>query len=267
MTGDRRTDEGGTTVIRRVAAEAVLLAGGGRAILLQVAHPAVAHGVHDHSDFATRPLDRLHSTMRYVYGVLFGSPAQARSISRAVSAVHRRVTGPGYSAADPALQVWVNATLYDTATLLHQRVHGPLSPADLDACYQQYSVLATSIGCPREHWPADRAAFARYWAESVRALVVGDTARGIAAGLFRPAGLPLALRPAMPLHRFVTTGLLPEPVRAGYGLPWSPRQEALLDRALDLTAAIYPRLPRRLRHAPKELYLRDLRRRLARRRG
>ena len=43
-------------VIRRVAREGLLLAGGGRATLLQVAHPGVAHGVYDHSDFADRPL-------------------------------------------------------------------------------------------------------------------------------------------------------------------------------------------------------------------
>ena len=42
-------------VIRRVAREGLLLAGGGRATLLQVAHPGVAQRVYDHSDFADRP--------------------------------------------------------------------------------------------------------------------------------------------------------------------------------------------------------------------
>jgi uncharacterized protein (DUF2236 family) len=253
-------------VIRRVAGESVLLAGGGRATLLQIAHPAVAQGVFEHSDFAERPLDRLGTTLSYVYGVLFGTRAEGEAISRAVTAMHRRVTGPGYDASDPDLQVWVNATLFDTALLLFQRVFGPLSPADLDVCYRQYSVLATSIGCPEDAWPAGRAAFGRYWTHMIETLPVGEPAREIATALLWPANMPVALRPAIPLHRFVTVGLLPEPIRAGFGYSWSARQQRRLDRGLSVTAAVYPRAPRVLRHALKDHYLADLRRRLAKRR-
>ena len=38
-----------------IGAEGILLAGAGRAILLQIADPRVGHGVADHSDFAQRP--------------------------------------------------------------------------------------------------------------------------------------------------------------------------------------------------------------------
>jgi len=65
-------------VIRRVAREGLLLAGGGRAALLQVAHPAVARGVYHRSGFADRPLDRLRTTLSYCYGVLFGTRDEAR---------------------------------------------------------------------------------------------------------------------------------------------------------------------------------------------
>ncbi|GAA2674895.1 oxygenase MpaB family protein [Actinoplanes palleronii] len=256
---------GDAAVIRRVAAESLLLAGGGRATLLQIAHPEVARGVHDHSDFAERPLDRLRTTMTYVYGVLFGTRAEGEAISRAVAAVHRRVTGPGYRADDPDLQVWVNATLFDTAVLLHQRVFGPLPDAELDTCYQQYSVLATSIGCPADAWPADRAAFQRYWTHMIETVRVGAPAREIASALLRPATMPAVLRPGIPFHRFVTVGLLPEPIRAGYGYTWSARQQRRLDRGLSVTSAVYPRVPLVLRHALKDHYLRDLRQRLARR--
>ena len=256
-----------SAVIRRVAGEGLLLAGGGRATLLQIAHPAVAQGVHDHSSFADRPLDRLRNTMRYVYAVLYGTRAEARTVSRAVAAMHARVTGPGYAADDPGLQVWVNATLFDTAMLLYQRVFGPLSPADADAWYSQHRVLATAIGCPESAWPADRDAFAAYWNHMIGSIAVGDAARRIADTLLRPHGFPPALRPAVPLNRFVTIGLLPEPIRAGFGYRWSPRRERLLNRALDGAAAVYPHLPGRVRHAPKDFYLRDYRRQLARRSG
>ncbi|MEU4693588.1 oxygenase MpaB family protein [Actinoplanes sp. NPDC023714] len=253
-------------VIRRVAGESLLpLAGGGRATLLQIAHPAVAQGVAEHSTFAERPLDRLRTTMNYVYGVLYGTRAEAGAISRAVSALHARVTGPGYSANDPDLMVWVNATLYDTATTLYERVLGPLTEDERDECYRQYSVLATAIGCPSDRWPADRDAFARYFAHMVGTLRVGDTARRIADTLLRPGSLPLPLRPAMPLHRFVTIGLLPPPIREGFGYSWSPRRQHLLDHSFTATTAIYPHLPHRVRFAAKDFYLSDLRRRLNRR--
>ncbi|HEX5205723.1 MAG TPA: oxygenase MpaB family protein [Actinoplanes sp.] len=257
---------GDAAVIRRVARDGVLLAGGGRATLLQIAHPAIAQGVHDHSDFADRPLDRLRGTLNYAYGVLFGTREESRAISRAVAAVHRRVTGPGYSAGDPGLQVWVNATLYDTAMLLYQRLVRPLSAADADICYQQYSVLATSIGCPASAWPVDRAAFQAYWDHMIGTLRVSAEARAIADTLMWPRDLPVAVRPGVPLNRLVTIGLLPAPIRAGYGFPWSRRRQRLLDRGLAATSVVYPHLPQRLRDAAKDYYLKDLRRRLDRRR-
>ncbi|MEU4236179.1 oxygenase MpaB family protein [Actinoplanes sp. NPDC026619] len=254
-------------VIRRVAREGLLLAGGGRATLLQVAHPGVAQGVYDHSNFAERPLDRLRTTMSYVYGVLFGTREEARTISRAVAAMHRKVTGPGYYADDPDLQVWVNATLYDTAVVLYQKVLRPLTGAELDDCYRQYSVLATSIGCPEEAWPADRAAFDTYWAHMTGTLRVSPEGKAIGDALLWPKNLPLALRPGIPVNRFTTIGLLPAPIRAGYGYSWSPRQQRILDGSFRASAVVYPHLPLKLRAGFKDYYLKDLRKRFARRRN
>jgi hypothetical protein len=50
---------GPDSVTWRVNREAILLLGGGRALLLQVAHPLVAAGVAEHSNFRTAPLTRL----------------------------------------------------------------------------------------------------------------------------------------------------------------------------------------------------------------
>ncbi len=51
---------------RRLQVEGVLLAGGLRALLLQLAQPAVGHGVARHSAFETDPLARLHGTLAFV---------------------------------------------------------------------------------------------------------------------------------------------------------------------------------------------------------
>ena len=244
-------------VIRRVAGEGLLLAGGGRATLLQIAHPEVARGVFLHSDFAERPLDRLRATLTYAYGVLYGTRDEARSVSRAVRAMHRRVAG----ADDPALLVWVNATLYDTALLLHERAFGPLPPDEADECYRQYSVLATAIGCPASAWPDDREAFARYYTGTLASIRVSDEARRIASALLGPRRFPVGLRPAVAVTRFVTVGLLPAPIRDDFGYPWTPGQQRRLDRALTVGTSVYRRLPVGVRHLPKNHYLAGLRRR------
>jgi uncharacterized protein (DUF2236 family) len=253
-----------TDVIRRVVREGVLLAGGGRATLLQVAHPDVAQGVAEHSTFAQRPLDRLRGTLAYVYGVLFGTEEESRRIADAVRRMHAKVNGPGYRADDPALQVWVNATLYETATLIYNRIMGPLNDRDAERCYQQYALFATAIGCPEGAWPADRAEFGGYWRHMVETLTVSDNARQISRDLFYPASPPLLLRLGGPLNRFVTIGLLPERLRTQFGFSWSARQSRRLDRAIRVTAGVYPCLPLAVRQLPKTYYLGDLRRRMPR---
>src|SRR5438270_738156 len=50
-------------IVRRVDSEPVLLLGGGRALLMQLAHPSVAAGVADHSDFRRDPMSRLQRTL------------------------------------------------------------------------------------------------------------------------------------------------------------------------------------------------------------
>jgi uncharacterized protein (DUF2236 family) len=253
---------GDDAVIRRIVREGALLAGGGCATILQVAHPGVGQGVADHSDFTDRPLDRLEKTLQYVYGVVFGTREEARRISAAVHAMHGRVTGPGYSANDPDLQVWVNATLYHTGLRLYGEIFGPLPDRDADEAYEQYAVLATSIGCPAGAWPENRAAFADYWDGMVGSIEVNDAGRRITRELLHPANPPALLRPLGPVNRFVTVGLLPQRIRGQLGLSWSPGRDVALRVALRSQRLVYPGLPVVVRQAPKTYYLGTLRQRL-----
>ena len=56
------------TLTRRINLEPVILLGGGRALLLQVAHPLVAAGVADHSDYRSDPWGRLVRTLETMSG-------------------------------------------------------------------------------------------------------------------------------------------------------------------------------------------------------
>jgi uncharacterized protein (DUF2236 family) len=250
-------------LLARMAPEGILVSGGLRAILLQIAHPGVAAGVAAHSNFSQRPLDRLRTTLTYVYAISMGTPDEAERVSRIVNGVHKRVRGHGYSADDPQLQLWVAATLYDTGSLIYERIFGPLPEDEAEQAYQQHSLLATSLRVPREMWPADRAAFADYWHTMVGTVEVSEDALGVAADLLRPRNVPLAMRAGMPLMRFLTTAWLPPRLRAAYGLRWSEGRQRGYERLMDLGALTYPRTPRAIRHAPAKFYLRDMRKRLA----
>ena len=110
----------------RLNREAMLLLGAGpRALLLQIAHPLVAEGVDQHSDFRRDPWRRLQGTLESYLRIVFGTTAAARGEIARLERLHRRVTGPvvdpeavrrfpgRYEARDPSLSLWVHATLVD----------------------------------------------------------------------------------------------------------------------------------------------------------
>lgn len=249
--------------MRRVTREGALLAGGARAILLQIAHPAVGQGVAEHSDFAYRPLDRLRATLTYVYCVTFGTPEEIAAVAGHVTAAHRKVAGAGYRASDPELQLWVAATLYDTAILLYEELFGPLDAGVADKVYGQYAVLGTALQVPAELWPADRAAFRSYWEHAVDTLQVSDEARRVAQDLLSAEQAPLLLKAAMPLNRFLTAAWLPPRIRSEFGLRWDPGAQRRYEVLLKVGAPLYRLLPVPLREVPKTYYLREMRKRLA----
>jgi uncharacterized protein (DUF2236 family) len=253
--------------IRDIAPESILVLAGGRAILLQLANPAVGHGVADHSDFSARPLGRLNGTLAYVYAVTCGSPLERAAVVRRVGRAHRPVHSaprpdagaPAYNAFDPRLQLWVAATLYESATRMHDLVYGPMSDEDAEAVYRDYAVLGTALQVPAELWPVDRAAFAEYWRQASENLATDSTTIGVADQLLHSRTGPLWFRAAMPLARLVTTGLLSPDERLLFELPWSPRRQRRFDVLLGTLRLVYPRLPARLRHAPMHHYLKAAR--------
>jgi uncharacterized protein (DUF2236 family) len=248
-------------VIRRVAAEVVLIAGGSRAILLQIAHPKVAAGVAAYSDFQQRPLHRMRRTAGYMLGIVYGDSREMQRVADVVNAVHRRISGPGYSASDPDLQVWVGATLYESTVMLYERIMGPLPAEQRGELLREYGVLATALHCPADKWPADVNTFRAYWDGMIATLEVSDEARDIARAVLYPANIPVALRPLAPVNRLITVGLLPARIRDGFGLAWPPARQRTLDAGFAILRRTYPHVPARVRHAGVTPYLRDLRRR------
>ncbi|WP_269938466.1 oxygenase MpaB family protein [Arthrobacter sp. HY1533] len=247
-----------------IAPESVMLAGAGRAILLQLANPAVGYGVAHHSHFATDPLRRLHGTLSYIYALTNGTPEQRAAMVRHVAKAHRAVkataaaTHPAYDARDPQLQLWVAATLYDSGMLVYNKVFPPLSGAEAEAVYRDYGVLGTALGMPAELWPATTADFQQYWDTQLDGLSVDATIRSVAGDLLAARNAPLWAKALMPLARFLTAGLLPAAVREQYGFPWTQRREAVLGALLGAVRIAVKAIPARLRHAPMHFYLKRI---------
>ena len=245
-------------------AEGILLAGAGRAILLQLANPEIGRGVAAHSTFTQRPVNRLKGTLTYVYGIVYGTEEQAREVRRRVNQAHvpvRRApdeSSAGYNAYDPVPQLWVAATLYDTALTIVEKIKGPLDDGAADAMYRDYARIGTALQLPPDMWPKDRAAFSRYWEEQLSTLRAEEEGVRVGRGLLFPKHTALWYRAIMPSARFLTAGLLPEQLRQDFGLAWSDRHQRRYDRTWRVLAVAYPMLPLRIRHWFKDYCLAEL---------
>ena len=244
-----------SAAVERYASDGVLIAGGVRAILLQVAEPAVAAGVARHSDFAHRPVERLRNTLTFAYAVVLGTPDDAARVASLVNRAHVAVN----RAEDAELQLWVAATLYDTAVTVHDRVFGPGDEALADALYRDYAALGTSLQMPASLWPANRAEFRTYWESRIAKLEVTDDARQIAHDLFAPVTAPAWLRAGLPIGRTLTLDLLPASIRAAYGFDWTARDQRRAGRAWLLLKVLVAITPHRFRSWPSRHYLKRLR--------
>ena len=87
----------------------------------------------------------------------------------------------GYSAFDAQAQLWVVATLYDTAVTIYEKIYGPLEDEAAELMYQDYARIGTVLQLPADLWPADRAAFRTYWDARLQSLELDAVAAGSAA--------------------------------------------------------------------------------------
>ena len=247
----------------RVNREAVLLLGGGRALLLQVAHPLVAAGVAAHSEFRAHPLRRLWRTLDLMLTLAFADGATALGAVRTIEGVHARVhgvleapsgpfpRGTPYDANDPALLLWVYATLVDTALVVYERFVEPLGVDGRAAYYEGSKVGARLLGIPEAMMPPTFGRFQEYVDDMIRGdvLAVGPASREIAASILRPA-VPLGLAQALRAANLFTIGLLPPPIRERYGLSWSAAHETALRALVTLARRVLPFVPQRVRLLP-----------------
>ena len=240
----------------------LLLGAGPRALLLQLAHPSVAAGVADHSDFRADPWRRLAGTLRSYLTIVYGTTGAARAEIRRLNALHREITGPGYAARDPELSLWVHATLIDSTIAVADAWLAPVSRARRAAFYDETRPIGRAFGVPDRLLPASIDAFEAYLAAMLGPggpVRVSAVARDLAQVVLRPPLRPLASWLAfLPPATYAWTlwpsvGLLPPSVRDDYGLPWGARQRLVSAWLVAGWRAWRPLLPASFRQMPKAL--------------
>lgn len=253
----------GDVHLRDFIAEQALLLGAGSTVLNQLAMKGVGLGVAEHSTTLARPVDRLRTTLTYVYVMIMGTDAERETIRRLVNKAHASVRSEGrYSAYDKDLQLWVAATLAHNGIFIYEKTFGPLSASSREQIYRDSQILGNALQVAPEMWPATLADFEAYWKESYDRMESDPLVQSYVAKLLDTRSQPLLLRPLLPLQDLMTRGNLDPHVREILGLTWSESEQRRYDRFWKVFPPIYRRVPRILRQLPPRLILAEMRLRM-----
>ena len=254
-------------IAEKINAERLALLGWSRAILLQMAHPLIAAGVAEHSSFRATPIaavSRLRETVRAMLALTFGDPiAHGHAIAR-IKAIHTRVhgvlreptgvfpSGTPYSAEDPALLLWVHATLVESVVLVYDRLVAPLPEAERDRYLVEAADVAITLGARGEDvprtWPKLVAYLDAQYASG--RIAVGSEARMVVDAVMFPP-LSAISGPFAWINRVITIGLLPPYVRDQYQYTWPASRERQFHRAAGAIRALRRMTPGAIAHWPE----------------
>jgi uncharacterized protein (DUF2236 family) len=243
-------------------------------VIMQLAHPAVGHGVVESrvesGQLFRHPIKRGRTTLTYLAVAIRGTEPERQAFRAGVDRAHAQVSSTpsspvAYNAFDPDLQLWVAACLYKGLEDVQKAFGGGLDGDDAERLYQESAVLGTTLQVPAQRWPADREAFERYWAQGLSAISIDDTVRAYLTDVMMMRFLPRVISaPLGPLNRFITSGFLPPVFREQMHLTWSAGQQRRFDRLTGVLGAVVRRLPAPLQQFPYNVYLWDMRRRIKR---
>lgn len=253
---------GPDSVTWKINREIIVIAGWGRAVLLQLAHPAIAAGVHDHSS-ALRGgflsgFRRLHSTVGAMLSLTFGDTEQLINAAAGINTIHDRVNGRVrdgadgvYSAHDSQLQRWVHATLLESIPLTYEQLVGPLTLRERDQYFTEAAIMEPLLGMPAGWLPRNPAQLDAYMCDMLAngSIVVTDTSRRLARAVLYPPKWYLAWPVLRPMQ-LLTIGSLPPSIREAYGFEWRTRDARAFARWTALLRTLLRLLPRIVREWP-----------------
>ncbi|HKP43961.1 oxygenase MpaB family protein [Mycobacterium sp.] len=254
----------------------VALLAGPANVIMQLAQPGVGYGVLESRVESGRvdrhPIKRARTTFTYLAVATNGTDQQKAAFRRAVNRAHAQVYSTDespvkYHAFDKDLQLWVGACLYKGAVDVYRTFVGEMDEESAERHYREGMALGTTLQVPEDMWPADRAAFDRYWQDAVDKVHIDDTVREylypIAASRVRGVTLPGPLqRWSEAAALLITTGFLPQRFREEMRLPWDAAKQRRFDRLIAVLRTVNHLMPRFIRQFPFNVLLKDLDRRI-----
>jgi uncharacterized protein (DUF2236 family) len=240
---------GPASVAWRVSADLAAPVAGLRSLLIQALHPLAMAGVDQHSDWRRDPVGRLAATSSYLATVSFGDRAAAGRAAARVRRIHEhvngidRVTGRPYAAGDPALLLWVHATLVESTMVACELFGTPLAPADGDRYVAEMTVAAELVGIPAALVPSDLAGLRQYLSSVLPELRCTPAATDAAAFLLEPPGLDPDIAEIWQDIRDGATAAMPEWALQMYGYhtpgALTPARRAEIRQALGVLDVVF----------------------------
>ena len=220
-----------------------------RALLVQALHPLAMAGVNQHSDWRRDPVGRLAATSSYLATVSFGDRAAAGRAAARVRRIHEHVsgtdpvTGRPYAASDPALLLWVHATLVESTMVACELFGTPPAPADGDRYVSEMAVAAQLVGIPAALVPSDLAGLRQYLSSVRPELRCTPAATDAAAFLLDPPGLDPDIAEIWHDIRDGATAAMPDWALQMYGYPTpgalTPARRAEIRQALGVLDVVF----------------------------
>lgn len=251
---------GPESITWQIYREPLSVLGGMRALLLQIAHPAVAQGVAQYSSFQSDPFGRGFRTFVAMANIYFGDKQQADKTGQRLQRLHAGIKGHypvfhqeeplteiSFSANEPSLLFWVLATLTDTTLQVYERMPNPDLPPDWRECfYEESKIAAHLLGIPKGEYPVDLQAFNLYFAEILHGDLLGSTpaCRAMAQAIVRHPKIPGKWADLL------AAGWLPAPLCGRMGIVVHPDASKKLEKLLRRIGRVYRFLPRTLRYNP-----------------
>jgi uncharacterized protein (DUF2236 family) len=170
---------------------ASISAAGVGAILMEVLHPSVMHGVFTQSSYRTNPYARSRNTLGYVLRTTFGNTEAAIAVIENVKRIHgyvngTRADGIAYRALDPELIAWVHTCIPWAIMKAFDRYNRPLSLAEKDRYLKEQAVIGRMGGAD---WVPETVSELEDYVEKMRPLMAyNDQTRQFADFLLGTSG-------------------------------------------------------------------------------
>jgi uncharacterized protein (DUF2236 family) len=216
--------------------------------MLQALHPLAMAGVDQHSNWREDPVGRLAATSGYLATITFGDRAAAQRAAALVRRIHERVTGTDpvtgrrYDASDPALLLWVHATLVDSGIVAGRLFGTPLTPEDGDTYVAEMVAAAELVGVPADRVPSGLRGLEEYLASCRGVLRCTPAAAESMAYLLDPPGLDPDIGEIWADIREGVIAALPDWAREAYGYaapPLTPARRTEIRQALGVLDAVF----------------------------